>query len=296
MISRRLVMGALGAALVMPQLVRASGQKAFGAADLTQKIAALEARSGGRLGVAVIDTGTGARFAHRGGERFPMCSTFKFLLAAAVLAEADRGHLKLTDMVPITRADLIAYAPEVEKHVGSGMSLSDLCAAAVIWSDNGAANLLLRQIGGPAAVTRFLRSAGDPVTRLDRAEPELNVVPEGSDMDTTTPDAVADDMVRLVLGDVLAPASRGALKDWLIGCRTGDKRLRAGLPKGWTVGDKTGTGPARTGTSNDVAIAWPPGRAPLVITSYLTASRLDGRGSDAIHADVARAVTAGMAG
>ena len=153
----------------------------------------------------------------------------------------------------------------------------------------------IRLAGGTAAPENE-RARGYLEARLDRAEPELNVVPEGSDMDTTTPDAVADDMVRLVLGDVLAPASRGALKDWLIGCRTGDKRLRAGLPKGWTVGDKTGTGPARTGTSNDVAITWPPGRAPLVIASYLTASRLDGRGSDAIHADVARAVTAGMAG
>ncbi|WP_029004144.1 class A beta-lactamase [Azorhizobium doebereinerae] len=290
MMSRRSVLVAMGGAALLPVRTYAAENKGWGGAALADGIAALEAGSGGRLGVSVRDTGTGAGFAHRGAERFPMCSTFKFLLAAAVLSRVDQGRMDLSRVIPVTPADLVDYAPVVEKKVGQGLSVAALCDAAVTLSDNGAANLLLREIGGPQAVTEFARALGDPVTRLDRNEPALNVVPPGETLDTTTPDAMLADLDALVLGHALSPGARQMLTGWLVGCRTGDKRLRAGLPQGWKVGDKTGTGPARTGSANDVAVAWPPGRAPLLITSYLTASRLDGPGNDALHAAVARLV------
>ncbi|GGF45210.1 beta-lactamase [Azorhizobium oxalatiphilum] len=298
MLSRRRMMLTLAAASAAPlasfslsgRALALEPAKPFGGSALAEGITALEAKSGGRLGVAVRDTGNGARFAHRGGTRFPMCSTFKFLLAAAVLERVDGGKMQLATLLPIRPVDVIDYSPMVEKNVGTGASVEALCAATMTLSDNGAANLLLAAIGGPKAVTAFARRLGDPVTRLDRTEPALNVVPPGETLDTTTPDAMADDLEKLVLGDGLKAGSRALLTQWLLDCKTGDKRLRAGLPSGWKVGDKTGTGPKRTGTANDIAVLWPPGRAPLIVTSYLTASKLDGAGNDAIHADVARLV------
>jgi beta-lactamase class A len=160
----------------------------------------------------------------------------------------------------------------------------------MVESDNGAANLMLAAIGGPAALTRFLRQTGDTVTRLDRTEPSLNEATPGDPRDTTTPLAMLGSAERLWLGPVLAPAGRAQLTTWAIECRTGLERLRAGLPKGWRAGDKTGTGDR--GTYNDVAIFWPPGRKPVLITSYLAESKLGTDAGNAIHAKVARALVA----
>ena len=255
-------------------------------------LAAIEARVGGRLGVAMLDTGSGATIAYRASERFRMCSTFKLLLAACVLARVDRGQERLERRIAYGAADLVAYSPITERHVADGMTVAELCHAAITVSDNGAANLLLRQIGGPAALTAFLRASGDAVTRLDRIEPALNDAPPGDPRDSTTPLVMVTTMRRLLLGDLLQPSSRARLVAWLIASTTGAARLRAGTPTGWAIGDKTGTwsGDSRPATSNDVAILWPPGRAPILIAAFLTECPAAAAARDAALADVARIV------
>jgi beta-lactamase class A len=257
----------------------------------SERIAALEARAGGRLGVFVLDTASGLSIAHRSDERFPMCSTFKLLTAAAVLALVDAGSERLDRKIPYGTADLLEYAPVTKAHVGEGaMSLGDLCAAAIDWSDNTAANLLLQVIGGPPAFTRYVRALGDELTRLDRNEPTLNTAIAGDERDTTTPAAMVGDMRAVLLGDRLSPGSRRQLETWLIGDRVGDKRIRAGLPPSWRVGDKTGTGD--NGTANVIAIIRPPDRAPLLAASYYTGSSGSADALNAVHKEVGGIVAA----
>nr|4C75_A Chain A, BETA-LACTAMASE [synthetic construct]4C75_B Chain B, BETA-LACTAMASE [synthetic construct]4C75_C Chain C, BETA-LACTAMASE [synthetic construct]4C75_D Chain D, BETA-LACTAMASE [synthetic construct] len=258
------------------------------AAALNDEFAALEKQYGGRLGVYALDTGTGRTIAYRADERFPMCSTFKALAAAAVLAQVDAGKESLDRRITYTKDDLVDYSPVTEKHVGTGMTLAELCEAAITYSDNTAANLLLDEIGGPKGLTAFLRSIGDDVTRLDRWEPELNEALPGDPRDTTTPAAMAATLRALLLGDALSPASRAQLTDWMRGNTTGDKLIRAGLPAGWRVGDKTGTG--SYGTRNDIAIIWPPNRAPIVLAIYSTGSTADAKERNALIAEAAKIV------
>ena len=249
-----------------------------------------QASGGGRLGVAVLDSGGGDRFAWRGDERFPMCSTFKLLLAAATLKRVERGEERLSRRIAIRKADLVPWAPFAETRVGADASVDELCAAAMTRSDNVAANLLLPGIGGPAGIGAFARTLGDERTRLDRIEPDLNSANPGDARDTTTPVAMLGNLRALLLGDALAPASRARLLAWLRANTTGDARIRAGLPRGWTAGDKTGTG--QHGTSNDVGIAWPPGGKPLLFAAYLTGSKLESEKRDAILAALGRALSA----
>lgn len=264
---REFVAGA-AAAVLLPAWLEALGSAAFAAP--ADPLAAIASEAGGRLGVSVLDTGTGRRLWLDPLARYPLCSTFKVPLAAAILARADRGELDLQRPIRFTQGDLLDYAPVIRENLPRGqMTLAELCAAAVEWSDNAAANLLLPQLGGPSGLTRFLRSAGDTITRLDRVEPELNDYKPGELRDTTTPMLMTTLLAALLTGDVLEPASRKQLTDWMIGCRTGDKRLRAGLPKSWRVGDKTGT--SGNGQANDIAIAWPPNRKPILIACYLDA-------------------------
>ncbi len=256
--------GALVSALAAaPRSVRAAEDV------LAPVLAAIEHGSGGRLGVAIEDTGTGRRFGHRAGERFPLCSTFKVLACAALLARVDAGHEDLGRRIRFTRAEVVTYSPVTQDRAGGdGMTLAELCAAAMTQSDNTAGNLILRSIGGPAGVTAYARAIGDPVTRLDRIETDLNEATPGDPRDTTAPDAMAANLRSLALGDRLSPASRGRLQGWLLACQTGGAKLRAGVPGDWRVGDKTGGG--ERGTTNDVAVLWPPGRAPLIACVYLT--------------------------
>lgn len=248
--------------------------------------AALEAASGGRLGVTVLDTATGQRIGHRQDERFPMCSTFKFVLCAAVLRQVDAGRLTLDQRVPVRQQDMLSHAPVTTRHVGKDLSVRDLCRATMITSDNPAANLLLGAVGGPSAVTRFLRDNGDAVTRNDRLEPDMNRFAPGDPRDTTSPAAMAASLQRFVLGTVLQPASRQQLADWLIDNETGDARLRAGLSKAWRVGDKTGSN--GEDTTNDIAILWPTaGGAPWVLTSYLQGATVDDAGRNDVLRQVA---------
>ena len=262
---------------------------------LAGDLAKIERESGGRLGVAVLDTLTGARSGHRSDERFPMCSTFKMLAAGAVLSRVDAGKERLDRRIRFEAHDLMAYSPVTKDRVGGdGMNVSELCEAAMTWSDNTAANLLLASMGGPAGLTEFARSIGDTTTRLDRIEPELNEAVPGDLRDTTTPAAMLGNLRTFVLGTALSEASRDQLTRWLVANKTGDARLRAGLPKGWRVGDKTGSG--ERGTANDVGIAWPPNRAPVIVTAYLTETSGTGGQRDAALAAVGRAVAAALEG
>src|SRR5262245_27699162 len=257
-ISRRCLVTAACAALVGYGL-RATSALAAGnfAERLGGDIVRVETESGGRLGVAVLDTLTDARFGHRADERFPMCSTFKLLAAAAILARVDAKQERLDRRVEFAAADVVVNSPVTKDHVGApGMSLEELCEAAMTMSDNTAGNLLLASLGGPQGLTAYTRSLGDTVTRLDRIEPELNEATPGDVRDTTTPAAMAANLRALALEKALSAVSREQLVRWLIGNKTGDTRLRAGLPAGWRVGDKTGSG--ERGTTNDVGVFWPP--------------------------------------
>ncbi|KAB7648497.1 class A beta-lactamase [Polymorphobacter fuscus] len=262
--------------------------------DLAAAVKTAEAASGGRVGLAVHDTATGRRFSHRGGERFAMASTFKTLLAAAVLARIDAGEDRLDRAIPVAQGDILGNSPFAERRIGRTASVAELAEAAIIYSDNAAANLLLPSVGGPAGLTAWLRRTGDPVTRLDRNEPTLNEARPGDPRDTSSPDAIAATWQRLLVGPVLTPASRALLTGWLVGNTTGDTRLRAGLPKGWRVGDKTGTG--RNGSVNDIAIAWPDRTAPgpVIIASFINEGTAAAEVLYALHADLARAVVAAI--
>ncbi len=275
---RGTIVGAVAAVLAAPP-----------ASAATDAFALLEQRVGGRLGVAALDTSTGARMGHRAGERFAMCSTFKLLAVATVLARIDRGQERLDRHITYGPADLLDYAPVSRAHVREGgLPLGVLCQAAIELSDNTAANLILRQIGGPPAVTAFARSLGDNVTRLDRTEPTLNTAIPGDPRDTTAPLAMLADLRALSLGGVLSPGSRERLNGWLSDTKTGLTRLRAGFPSGWRVGDKTGTGD--NGSANDVAVVWAPG-GPILFACYLTeTASAKPAARDAVHAQVARTV------
>lgn len=246
---------------------------------------------GGRLGVAALDVAAGRWLVHDENSCYAMASTFKMPLAAAILAEVEQGRLALDQDIPFGRSDLVPYSPVVEANLAVGqLSVERLCAAIVEVSDNAAANLLLARVGGPAGLTRFLRRSGDGLTRLDRTEPELNANLPGDPRDTTTPAAMVGLMQSLLLGRVLQPASRGRLIGWMEGATTGLRRLRAGLPSGWRVGDKTGNG--ANGAANDIAIARPPGRGPILIACYASGGTAPTPVRDAVHASVARAVAA----
>ena len=274
---------AAGLAAAMPWLARAQ-QKNAG------PWGTIEAVSGGRLGVAVLQA-DGRLDGHRLDERFPMCSTFKWLAAACVLHRVDAGLERLDRRVRFGRAVLLPHSPVAARHVGAGMTVGELCHAAITTSDNAAANLILASLGGPAGLTRYARSLGDEVTRCDRTEPSLNEARPGDPRDTTTPRAMARLLHAALLGDALSPRGREQLARWLEATETNGARLRADLPAGWRMGSKTGTG-AR-GTTNDVGIFWPPGRPPVIVAAYLTESEAPEAARNGAVAQVARRVTAG---
>ena len=251
------------AALTAPQIARPEQ------AHAANRIAELERRSGGRLGVCVLDAPGQYVLGYRASERFPICSTFKVLLVSLVLERVDTGTQHLEDHIHYGKSDLIAHAPVTSANVARGfMTIERLCQAAMEQSDNTAANLLLRAVGGPAAVTRFARSIGDAKTRLDRGEPALNTAIPGDPRDTTTPSAMAADLRTLLAGTALSRASRERLAGWMVACQTGIDAIRAAVPKSWRAGDKTGSGD--NGTRNDVAFLRPPGQPTVFVTAYLT--------------------------
>ncbi|MBO1288357.1 Exo family class A beta-lactamase [Streptomyces sampsonii] len=295
---RTLLTATAGAALAAVTLVpgtahASSGGRGHGSgsvSDAERRLAGLERASGARLGVYAYDTGSGRTVAYRADELFPMCSVFKTLSSAAVLRDLDRNGEFLSRRIFYTQDDVDRAdgAPETGKpeNLANGMTVEELCEVSITASDNCAANLMLRELGGPAAVTRFVRSLGDRVTRLDRWEPELNSAEPGRVTDTTSPRAITRTYGRLVLGDALNPRDRRLLTSWLLANTTSGDRFRAGLPDDWTLGDKTGAG--RYGTNNDAGVTWPPGRAPIVLTVLTTKTEQDAARDDGLVADAAR--------
>ncbi|AMM17058.1 class A beta-lactamase [Burkholderia sp. PAMC 28687] len=293
MITRRMFTGALAGASLAGVVAASFGEWAMaadsngaGLADkISKRLARIEASTSGRLGVSVLDTGSGAHAGLRADEAFPMCSTFKFLAAGFVLARVDKGEEDLKRKIVYSKSDLVDYSPVTQHHADSaGLSVAALCDAAITLSDNTAANLLLASFGGPAALTAFVRTLGDTQTRLDRNEPTLNESTPGDPRDTTTPNAMLANMRTLLLTDRLSVSSCAQLRDWLIANKTGAKRIREKLPKDWRVGDKTGTG--SHGSTNDIAIIWPPKRAPLLVTAYLTQTSAQTARREAAIADI----------
>jgi beta-lactamase class A len=261
MLRRRDVLVTAMATLAAPVLGRAARQDA-GAA-----LKALETKAGGRLGVCFLDPRTNRK--------------------------ADQGRLRLDELVHYSKKDMLSYAPVTSQHVREGMTIAALAEAAQVTSDNTAANLLLAKLGGPAGFTKRLRESGDQHTRLDRPEPELNLVVAGDERDTTTPRAMAQTVAKFLTGDLLKPASRDRLIEWMVKTATGDRRLRAGLPQNWRAGDKTGTAQsaAMTDKVNDLAIVFPPGRGPLIVTAYYDSDKRSNETRDedqAILAEVGR--------
>jgi beta-lactamase class A len=285
---------AVGADVSEPAGARAANGKGSAAhvSSTAGRIAALEKREGGRLGVFALDTATGRHLEHRGAERFAMCSTFKFLAAAAILRRVDRGAEQLDRRIEYGEKDLLEYAPVSKEHVKEGaMVLADVCSAAVEWSDNTAANLLLQILGGPQGLTAFIRTLGDNITRFDRNEPALNVVAPGEVNDTTTPAAMVGLLSTVLFGRVLSPESRSRLEGWMLDAKVGDHRIPAGLPPGWRIAHKTGTW---SNQANDVGIVWPPNRAPIVVATFYVRDGTRQEQREGVLRDVGRIVAAGL--
>lgn len=256
--------------------------------ELQAQLDALQKRSGGRIGLFALNSGSRAQIAFQADQRFAFCSTFKLLLAAAVLARVDAGQLNLDKPIRYSSNDMLAHAPITSARLVNGrgvMSVGELCEAIVTVSDNPAANLLFPLVGGPPGLTRFLRELGDPHTRSDRIEPALNSNQAGDERDTTTPAAFVNSMEALLLGNRLSEEALQLLVGWMVGSSTGLQRLRAGLPEGWRAGDKTGTGAG--GAVNDVAIAWKPEQAPLLMAVFMSGSAQSVDELNAIHAELA---------
>jgi beta-lactamase class A len=252
-------------------------------------LGAYERESGGRIGVYAENLETGAKLTWRAEERFVMCSTFKASLTAFVLARVDRGQDQLEAMIGYGADDLLEYAPTARQNLAKGaMSVADMCKAAVELSDNTCANLLLARVGGPAALTAFWRSTGDAVTRLDHNEPELNRSPPGNPNDTTTPAAMAGSLQRFLLGEILSQDSRERLTGWMLNCKTGNNRLRAGLPERWRIGDKTGNN--GKDASGDIAVAWPKSGGPLLVCAYTQGGSPNAAQLEAVFAEIGRMV------
>jgi beta-lactamase class A len=275
LLTRRDVAAGIGALTISPAIlpVAAAGNP----------IAGIEHRHGRRLGVFALDTGSGRSLAYRADEHFVLCSSFKALLAAQVLARVDAGEESLGRMIAYGEKDMMFTSPVTKAHLRDGaLPVKTLCQAIVEVSDNTAAILLMRSVGGPAAITRFIRSLGDTVTRLDRYEPDLNLY--SGELDTTTPRAILVSARAILLGDALKPASRAMLEGWMIASTTGSKRLRAAFPPDWIAGDKTGTSAVEE--SNDFAIVRPPGRAPLLVSAYYDAPKLNLDAREAVLREV----------
>jgi beta-lactamase class A len=278
MVSRRSVLSLVLAAAAASPAQSAGAQRT---------LKAIHKRIGGRLGVHILDSQSGRRIGYDDDSRYAMASTFKLPLAAALLWQVDHGAFPLSRALAISKADLKPTSPVVEAKLAAGateMSISELCAAVVVRSDNAAANVLLAGIGGPPAFTQFMRSIGDKVTRLDRNELELNENRPGDERDTTTPRAMVDSLLRIFTQDVLSLSSRAMLIDWMSASGTGLDRVRAGIPKSWPAGDKTGTGP--NGAVNDLCLVYPPERRPIFVAVYMSESTLDVKTLAAAHAEI----------
>jgi beta-lactamase class A len=269
----------------------------WGAADVRKELRELETSYQGRIGAFALDTGTGKTISYRAHERFPSRSTFKAILCGAILNKArttDPGLMERT--LRWTKEDVVSDSPITgdEENIKNGMTVERLCQAAITVSDNTAGNVLLKQIGGPRGLTRYYRSLGDPVGRLDRWEPALNDWKPGEKRDTILPALMARNLQKITLGGALVPHDRQRLNGWLRASTTGYQRIRAGLPKDWTVGDKTGGGAGAYAPGSDIAVAWPPSGAPLIIAVYTNRNSADATMDNSVIATTASLLARGL--
>jgi beta-lactamase class A len=262
--------------------------KGDAAVSAQAKFAKLERTLAGRLGVFALNTANGTQLSYRANEYFPLCSTFKVLLVSAILKRSTQVDELMQQRIKYQQSDLVTYSPITERHLKDGMTVDALCAAAIQYSDNTAANLLMKILGGPGAVTKFARSIGDRQFRLDRWETALNSAIPGDRRDTSTPNAMGRSLQRLALGDSLEPHLQAQLRVWLQGNTTGAVRIRAGVPADWQVGDKTGTGDY--GTANDIGVLWPPRQSPVVVAIYTTQGEKDAKARNDVIASAAQIV------
>ena len=252
------------------------------------KLMKLESLSGGQLGVCAVNSNNKELVGLHSNKRFPVCSTFKVLLTAAILAQSVQNEELLERRIHYKQRDLVTYSPISEKHIKDGMTIFELCAAALQYSDNTSANLLMKILGGPSAVTAYARSIGNTEFRLDRWETELNTCIPGDPRDTATPASMAHSLRSLTLGTALPPAKTKQLNEWLQGNTTGAKRIRAATPAGWQIGDKTGSGDY--GTTNDIAVLWSPEHVSIVLAIYYTQQESKARWRDDVIASATRIV------
>ncbi|WP_371999087.1 class A beta-lactamase [Tistrella mobilis] len=283
---------ALGLLLATPALAE-TPKTHMAETRLADTVSRIEDQLDARIGLVLHDTGRGWSWDHRADERFLMNSTVKMPICGAILAGVDAGRISLDETLPIRRADLLSYAPVTEPRAGTAMSIADLCFATLDQSDNTAANLLIARLGGPAAVTQFFRSIGDPVSRLDRLEPDLNSAPPGDPRDTTSPAAMAATMETLLLGHGLTPASRAQLTEWMRHGGVTGALLRKSAPADWQIADKSGAGDT---TRNLVALITPPDRAPWIAAIYLADAETDFATRNKALAEIGAAVVAVIKG
>jgi beta-lactamase class A len=263
-------------------------KKGDAAVSAQAQLTKLERTLASRLGVFALNTANGTHLGYHANEYFPLCSTFKVLLASAILKRSTQIDGLMQQRIKYQQSDLVTYSPITKQHIENGMTVTALCAAAIQYSDNTASNLLMKILGGPGAVTKFARSIGDRQFRLDRWETALNSAIPGDRRDTSTPSSMGQSLQRLALGDALEPPLQLQLRAWLLGNTTGATRIRSGVPANWQVGDKTGTGDY--GTANDLAVLWPPQRAPVIVAIYTTQSEKDAKARNDVVASAARIV------
>ena len=279
--------------LLALSLAAALADSAGAAPKGSSGLKAIQKRIGGRLGVHILDSQSGKRIAFEDEQRFAMASTCKLPLAAALLWQVDHGAFPLTHALPVSKDQLVANSPVMEPRFAAGatdMTVRDLCAATISYSDNTATNILLAGIGGPQALTSFVRSLGDQTTRFDRVEVDLNSNLPNDPRDTTTPRAMVELMLRIFTQDALSLTSRALLIDWMSASHSGLDRIHAGLPKSWQAADTPGTG--QNSAYNDLAICWPPRRRPILIAAYMSESKLDPKQLAAAHAEIGALVAA----
>lgn len=265
-----------------------SAHAAFDQQTLQKKIEMLENKSGGKLGLTVVDTSDGTMYSWRGDEKFPLCSTSKVMVVAAILKKSESNTNLLAKKITINKSDMVNYNPITSKYIDSSMTITELSKAALQYSDNAAMNKLLSYLGGPRYATQFARTIGDKAYRLDRNEPGLNTAIPSDSRDTTTPSAMAETLNKLILGNALKKEQKAKLTEWMKGNTTGLNSIKAGLPAEWTVADKTGSGDY--GTTNDVAVIWPKNHAPVILTTYFTQPEKDASARKDVLASAAKLI------
>ena len=247
---------------------------------LQATLTALTAQFGGRVGVAVQSVGEGWTAQSHGDLYLPQQSVSKLWVAMTMLDAVDRGQLRLSDPITVTRDDLTVFHQPIAvlalKGDGYHTTIGDLDHRALMTSDNTANDRILRAAGGPEATKAMFARKGivgirpgpdekikqsataglawkpqysfgmafqDARARLphDVREAAFNAY-VANPSDGAQPDAIVDTLARLVRGELLSPASTRWLLGTMADCKTGWARLKYPLPDDWSIAHKTGTG------------------------------------------------------